>query len=139
MDRCSVCENYLTGLKEPRCKFCNFEWAKELIKDDWDILNEDDSWVDEHSIRDRLWAKGIECLSADIWADDNIAIIYGYGGNQGRVADALGINKKCVYVDPLHDVTIINLLEEKFLRYNKDALDELENELLESDVDCKES
>ena len=139
MDRCRVCENYLTGLSEPRCKFCNFEWAKELIKDDWDILNEDDSWVDEHSIRDRLWGKGIECLSADIWADDNIAIIYGYGGNQGRVADALGINKKCVYVDPLHDVTIINLLEEKFLRYNEDALDELENELLESDVDCKES
>lgn len=116
MNRCNVCENYLTGLSEPRCKFCNFEWAKELVKDDWDILNEDDSWCYDSAIRDRLWSQGIECLSADIWAFDNMAIVYGNCNNEFKLARALNVHEEVIYYDPLHDVAIINLYQEKDLR-----------------------
>ena len=115
MNRCSVCENYLVGLSEPRCKFCNFEWASELIKDNWDIFNEDDSWAYEHSIRDRLWAKGIECLGADIWGSNDMAIVFGCS-DAHKLADALNVHKKCIYPDPIHDLAIINLYQEKDLR-----------------------
>ena len=115
MNRCSVCENYLVGLAEPRCKFCNFEWAKELIRDDWDIFNERDSWAYEHSIRDRLWAKGIECLGADIWGNDDMAIVFGCS-NASELAQALNVHKECLYPDPIHDYVIINLYQEKDLR-----------------------
>ena len=115
MDRCSICENYLTGLAEPRCKFCNFEWATELVKDEWDILNEDDAWGYEYAIRDRLWAKGIECLSADIWGNNDMAIVYGCC-NAYNLANALNVHMECIYTDDLHDIAIINLYQEKELR-----------------------
>lgn len=115
MNKCNVCENYLVGLSEPRCKFCHFEWAEELVKDEWDILNEDDAWGYEYAIRDRLWSKDIECLSADIWGSNNMAIVYGCC-DEHRLAMALNVHSECIYTDPLHDVAIINLYQEKHLR-----------------------
>lgn len=116
MNRCDICENYLVGLSEPRCKYCHFEYAGDLIKDDWDILCEEDSWGYPTAIRDRLWSQGIECLSADIWGNDNVAIVYGYNGDENKLASALNVHKDVVYLDPLHDVAIVNLYQEKDLR-----------------------
>lgn len=116
MNRCNVCANYLDSVR--RCKFCHFEWADELRRDDWDILNEEDAWCDEYSIRNRLWANGIECLSADIWGGNDMAIVYGYSEDSSRLASILGVDKDVIYVDPLHDISIINLFEEKMLREN---------------------
>ena len=114
MDKCKVCENYLGEIE--KCKYCHFEWASELRTDDWDILNEDDAWSNEYAIRDRLWVNGIECLSADIWGSDNMAIVYGCSDNRHKLASVLNVHEEVIYFDPLHDVAIINLYQEKELR-----------------------
>ena len=122
--RCTVCNNYMTELD--RCKFCHFEWVDDYppcSDDPFDILDmqEEDGW--EHiQIKDRLYYKGIKCWSADIWFDNNMAIIVNpQPSNRKGIADALGIHEEVVYDDCENGLMILNLFQEKWLR---DELDE---------------
>lgn len=117
MNRCSICANHLSEID--RCKFCSFEWDERYDpckSDDWDILDlkDEDGWT-HHQIRDRLFAKGIECLFVDIWSDDDVAWVVGTT-NSSRLADALNIHEEVVYCDYDHGFAIINLFKEKYLR-----------------------
>ena len=115
-NKCFGCANRLDKLDI--CKYCHYEPLEEFKGDNWDILlcKDDDGWH-HHQILWRLYAKDIECLFADIWMSENIAILIGCNtNNMGRVADALGVNKKVLYNDSEHGLIIINLLEEKLLR-----------------------
>lgn len=114
--KCHICDNYMSGIQ--KCKFCHFEWATELpwTDDDWDILNIDDEIEWSHlQIMYRLKAKGIECIRADIWFDNNIAVIIGANANNYNVAKALGVDKRCIYADEF-GMKIINLYQEKAIR-----------------------
>ena len=95
------------------------EHLKESLARDkkWDILNlkEEDGW--EHmQIQQRLFDKGIECLFADIWFDDNIAFILGCKNGSERVARALNVHEEVIYNDFEHGLMILNLFQEKYLR-----------------------
>ena len=118
IDKCRVCENYLRGLDN--CKYCSFEWAKEYppcIDTPYDIFEMDDDIEWSHlQLLDRLHYKGIECLFADIWVDNNIAYLIGVRADKSRVADALHISEDVIYSDPDKGFMIINLFQEKYLR-----------------------
>lgn len=117
-NKCRVCNNYLNGLE--RCKFCSFEWAEEYPPcndDEWDILDLDYDIEWGHlQLIDRLFYKGIDCLSADIWWDNNLAIIIGCKASKSKVANALHISEKIIYDDMEHGLMILNLFQEKYLR-----------------------
>lgn len=84
---------------------------------DWDILNlnEEDGW--EHKqILYRLWDKNIECLTADIWFDNNVAYILGCFEPDYKIAQALNIHSDCVYAGTESGIVILNLYQEKDLR-----------------------
>lgn len=120
--RCNICDNYLRGLEQ--CKFCSFEWATEppWMGDDWDILdmNPEEEW--EHlQIQYRLKAKGIECLTADIWWDENLAIVIGAKATPNKVAEALGVDEDVIYDDSERGWMILNLYQEKCLRLGFDV------------------
>lgn len=116
--KCEFCNNFMVELGT--CKFCSFEYDKEYnpyAKDNWDILKMDpeDGW--EHiQILDRLRYKGIECYAADIWYDNNVALLIGCRDSESEIARALGIYEDCLYTDPLRDMIIINLFKERYLR-----------------------
>lgn len=118
MEKCKICENYLMGKEE--CKFCQFEYAKDLPwtnDDKWDILNLDDDIEWSHlQILYRLNAKGVDCLKADIWTDNNMAYLFLADTNPDKIADALGIHKEVVYNQDFEGLVIINLFQEKYLR-----------------------
>lgn len=127
--RCNICDNYLRGLEQ--CKFCSFEWATEppWMDDDWDILdmNPEEEW--EHlQIQYRLKAKGIECLTADIWWDENLAIVIGAKATPNRVAEALGVDEDVIYDDSERGWMILNLFQEKALRLGCDINERWETE-----------
>ena len=120
MNKCNICDNYLRGIK--RCKFCNFEYATEVpwTDDSWDILDLDDDIEWSHlQIMYRLKAKGIECVKADIWFDENIAVVVGANANTYNVAKALGVHERCIYTDEF-GIKIINLYQEKAIRLGLD-------------------
>lgn len=101
------------------CDYCNFEYLEWYIKDDWDILSLNDDYEWSHlQIQYRLKAKGIDCLTADIWCDKNIAYIVGAKAHSDEVAKALGIHQECVYDDSEKGFMILNLFQEKFIRKN---------------------
>ena len=118
INKCRVCEHYL-GLTQG-CTKCSFEWAKEYPPTDdkgFDILNLDDDLEWSHfQILDRLHFKGIECLFADIWNDNNIALLFACKADKDRVASALGVDSDCIYDDFEHGLMIINLFQEKYIR-----------------------
>ena len=116
IDKCRVCENYLRG--EDACKYCNFEWAKEYppLNDEFNIfeLDDDIEWS-HYQIMDRLRYKGIECISADIWCDEDLAIVVGALASKSKIADALGVSDNVVF-ETMHGLFIINLFMEKYRR-----------------------
>ena len=119
--KCHICDNYMSGIQ--KCKFCHFEWATEVPwtdDDDWDILDLDDEIEWSHlQIMYRLKAKGIECIRADIWFDNNLAIIIGANASNHEVAEALKIDDRCVYSDGF-GIIVINLYYEKAIRMGLD-------------------
>ena len=118
INKCKSCNNFLTKLE--RCKFCNFEYNEDYnpcAKYDWDILNlkEEDDW--EHiQILDRLHYKNIDCLAADIWYNNDVALLIGNKGSDSEVAKALNVHQDIIYNDYEHGLVILNLFQEKFLR-----------------------
>ena len=120
--RCKFCINYEEELD--KCKNCKFEYNKEYNpykSDDWDILNlkEEDGW--EHiQIIDRLYLNNIECLLADIWWDNNLAILIGTPSNTDTIADVLNVHQEVVYSLDEKGLVIINLFQEKYLRGDLD-------------------
>lgn len=118
MGRCRVCENYLRGIEQ--CKFCSFEWAIDYPptnKRYFDIFELDDDVEWTHlQMMDRLKYMGIDCLFADIWADNNLAYIIGANKDAHRVAEALNVHKESVYDCGEHPMLIINLFQEKYIR-----------------------
>ena len=115
MNKCTYCKHYID--KNSICEYCEFEYHHWYSKDDWDIFGMDDDYEWSHlQIQYRLEAKGIECLFADIWYDENIAYIVGVKAKKERVASVLGVNNECVYDDSEHGLMILNLFQEKYLR-----------------------
>ena len=122
IDKCRVCDNYLSGINT--CKFCSFEWRTDYpptIDVPFDIfdLNDDDEWT-HLQLLDRLHYKGIECLRADIWFDNNLAYLIGVKASRERVAEALHLHPEVVYSNPEDCIMIINLFQEKYLRGDLD-------------------
>lgn len=115
---CKFCQNYLSKLD--RCKFCHFEFDEShdtYKSDDWDILNlkEEDGW--EHiQILDRLRLNGVECYQADIWFDDNLAVLIGCMADKSVLSRVLNINEDVIYCDYEQGNIILNLYQEKCLR-----------------------
>ncbi len=120
--KCKFCTNYEEELD--KCKNCKFDYNKEYNpykSDDWDILNlkEEDGW--EHiQIMDRLYLNNIECLLADIWWDNNLAILIGTPSNTDAIADVLNVHQEVVYSLDERGLVIINLFQEKYLRGDLD-------------------
>ena len=116
--KCKFCSNYMSELDT--CKFCHFEFDEDsdyYVSDDWDILNlpEENGW--EHiQILDRLHLNGIDCYSADIWYDNNLATLYSCKGRVDEVARVLNLHRDVIYDDESNDVMILNLFQEKVLR-----------------------
>ena len=120
--RCKFCVNY--EKESDKCKNCQFEFNEEykfFKKDDWDILNlkEEDGW--EHiQIMDRLYLNNVECLFADIWWDNNLAILIGTTSKIGVIADVLNVHKEVIYPLDEKGLIVINLFQEKYLRGDLD-------------------
>ena len=114
--KCEICTHFING----ECKYCQFEYDEEynpFRNDDWDILDLDDECEWSHlQIQYRLWAKGIECLMADIWYGNNLAYLIGVKASRRDVADALNIHEDVVYDAGEMPILIINLFQEKYLR-----------------------
>lgn len=112
---CAICTHFING----KCKYCQFEYDEEYnpFRNDWDILNLNDDVEWSHlQIQYRLWSKGIECLMADIWWDNNLAYLIGVKASRRDVADALNIHEEVVYDAGEMPLLIINLFQEKYLR-----------------------
>lgn len=116
--KCNICKNYLAG--EEECKFCQFEYDENLPwtnDDEWDILNIDDDVEWAHfQILYRLNAKGIDCMKADIWYDNDLAYLFLVDTDEERIAEALGVHQEVVFIQELEAFVIINLFKEKYLR-----------------------
>ena len=118
--KCKFCHNYMSALDT--CKFCHFELDEsyESYKsDDWDILSlkEEDGW--EHiQILDRLRLKGIKCHSADIWFNNDMALLVGAKADLDRIARVLNVHREVLYASD-GDFVIVNLYQEKRLRYEE--------------------
>jgi hypothetical protein len=116
--KCRVCDNYLPGVDT--CKFCSFEWRTDYpptIDVPYDIFEADDDVEWSHlQLLDRLHFKGIDCWSADIWFDNNLAYLWGCKGSKSDVALALHVHEEVIYDDVEHGFMIINLFQEKYLR-----------------------
>ena len=115
---CKFCQNYLSELD--RCKFCHFEFDEEYSpykSDDWDILNlkEEDGW--EHiQLLDRLHLMGVDCYRADMWFDDNLAVLIGCLADSRTISRVLNINEEVIYrLDECGNI-VLNLYQEKCLR-----------------------
>ena len=118
--KCGYCANYMSELD--RCKFCHFEYKESVIKDDWDIFNldEDDGW--EHKqLLNRLHSKNVNCISADIYFDNNIAFLIGCYATSQKIANALNLNVESVYGNNDSGLVILNLHKEKAMRLGIDV------------------
>ena len=132
--KCEYCANYMRGISE--CKFCHFEYDEYYVSDDWDILNLDDDYEWSHlQILTRIHAKGLPCLFADIWSDDNIAWLVGCNVFTDKIADVLGIHSDCVYNQGDQSFIVINLLLEKCIRKLEDEELKDKNERNEELID----
>ena len=140
--KCHICENFYHGIG--RCKFCHFDFDEGLPWTDdsqWDIFEMDDDTEWSHlQLQYRLKSKGIDCLSADIWFDNNMAYILGPKADKYRIARALGIHEEVIYDDFERGWFLINLFQEKFLRakefYESDqSVDEISKLIIEQGFD----
>lgn len=115
---CEICKKY--DFNKEKCSICEFEFDKELYWNDdkeWDILNLDDDYEWSHlQIMYRLKSKNIECLSADIWWDNNLAYIVGAKASAQKVAHVLKVHEEVVYDAGEMPLLLINLFQEKYLR-----------------------
>lgn len=123
IEKCRVCEHYYRGLDT--CKFCSFEWATNYPPCDdweWDILDidEDIEW-NYLQILDRLHAKGVPCLFADIWRDDMLYLV-GCNAFSSKIAEVLGVHEESVYNQSDQAFVIVNLYQEKCIRRNEDEI-----------------
>lgn len=112
--KCEICSNYMTHIGS--CKFCHFEYCQRYTDDDWDILEQDFELEIHKEIQRRLYAKGIDCICADIYGDYNIAYLIGCWSSNEKIARALGVDERVVYGNNQQGLVIINLFEEKYLR-----------------------
>ena len=116
--KCKFCKKYEHSTDS--CKFCKFEFNEEYdpyLSDDWDILNLDEESDWKHiQILDRLHLKEIDCYSADIWWDNNMAYLLGIKSSVETVAKVLNMHKECIYYDGESDFMILNLFQEKYMR-----------------------
>ena len=116
--KCKFCTNYEE--ESDKCKNCKFDYNEEynpFKRDDWDILNlkEENEW--EHiQIMDRLYLNNVDCLFADIWWDNNLAILVGTTSKIETIAEVLNIHKEVIYSLEEKGLVIINLFQEKYLR-----------------------
>lgn len=114
--KCEICTHSING----HCEYCKFEYDEDynpFKTDNWDILNLNDDVEWSHlQIQYRLWSKGIECLMADIWWDNNLAYLIGVKASRRDVADALNVHEEVVYDVGEMPLLIINLFQEKYLR-----------------------
>ena len=136
--KCNYCKNKLIELDT--CKFCHFEPEDYYTRDDWDILNLDDDYEWGHlQILYRLHAKGLPCLFADTWLDNNIAWLIGCNVFTSKLAEVLGVHVECIYNQSDQSFVIINLFQEKCIRmieeYELDKSDEAKNELVKRLID----
>lgn len=113
--KCNFCSNYMSEVG--RCKFCHFEYEESVIKDDWDILDlPDDEWEHEQ-ILNRLHSKDIDCVMADIYFGNNMAYLLGCFASVDKIAKALGLHKESVYGNLDSGLVILNLYQEKHIRW----------------------
>ena len=115
--KCTICNNYNFNTEE--CSRCEFEYGEELYwnRDDFDIFKIDDEYEWSHlQMMRRLKSEGIECLYADMWWDNNLAIVIGADASRERVASALNVHRDCVYDLGTMPMYILNLLQEKLIR-----------------------
>ena len=116
--KCKICTNY--DFIDEKCCNCEFEFDEDLYwnnDEKWDILELDDDYEWSHlQIMYRLKSKNIECITADIWWDNDLAIIIGADKSVESVAEALGVSDDVVYDAGLKPLYIINLFKEKWLR-----------------------
>ena len=116
--KCKICTNY--NFVDEVCCNCEFEFDEDLYwnnDEKWDILELDDDYEWSHlQIMYRLMSKNIECLTADIWWDGDLAYVVGANKSTHDVAEALGVHKEVVYDAGLKPLYIINLFKEKWLR-----------------------
>ena len=126
--KCNFCSNYMSELG--RCKFCHFEYEEQYIKDDWDILDlPDDEW--EHKqILNRLHSQGIDCVTADIWFNNNISFLIGCFADTDRIAKVLGLHEESVYGNLDNGLVILNLYQEKHIRWDESVMKLLESKKL---------
>lgn len=117
LEKCEICKKY--NFLSKKCTLCEFEYDEDYswTSEEWDILNidEEEEWAHLQLVY-RLYSKGIECLRADIWWDNNIAYIFAPKASLDKIARALGVHKEVLYFDHLNDFVIINLFQEKYLR-----------------------
>ena len=141
--KCHICSNFFHGIGQ--CKYCHFEFDDSLpwTNDyDWDIFEIDDDVEWSHlQLQYRLKSKGIDCLEADIWFDNNMGYIIGAKASPIDVANALKIHKEVVYDDRERGWLLINLFQEKFLRaYEYGEIDQKVKDVVQSigELDEKE-
>lgn len=128
-NKCRMCKHYIFDPSKAYayedhcvCEYCNFEYDEELPydDDDWDIFNLDDDFEWSHlQILDRLDRQGVPCITADIWCDNNLAILTGCTAFPHKIASALNINEEVIYVVGDTTMVVINLYMEKNLRKQK--------------------
>lgn len=113
--KCGYCANFMYNIN--RCKFCHFEPVEYYSRDNFDILelDEDYEWV-HLQILYRLHSKNLPCSFADIWTDNNIAILMGCNVQTWKIAKVLGVHEECIYNWSDQAMIIINLYMEKCIR-----------------------
>lgn len=104
--------NYMEKLDT--CKFCSYE-EKEV-----DIVEIKDYYRLYDAIKSQLYSIGVIHPIIYVSGDLNIAYLYGCNTTVKEIAKALNIPICCISVDYIHDIMILNLLEEKLIRFMKD-------------------
>lgn len=110
--KCDNCMNYMEKLDT--CKFCSYE-EKEV-----DIVEIKDYYRLYDAIKSQLYSIGVIHPIIYVSGDLNIAYLYGCNTTVKEIAKALNIPICCISVDYIHDIMILNLLEEKLIRFMKD-------------------
>ena len=113
--KCNFCKKY--DRDADNCELCDFEYDPAYLSDDWSIFDLDDDFEWSHiQLLNRLNAKGITCIYADLWTDNNIAFLIGCNADSSSISRALNISEECVYNDYEHMLIIINLFQEKYIQ-----------------------
>lgn len=115
ISKCKSCNNFLTKLE--RCKFCHFDLKERRSNDKFfNLLSLDDGEKLKFQIISHLYNKGIECLYVDVCSENNLVLLIGIDESKSKIAKTLGIHKDVIYQDSKHNLVMLNLFQEKFLR-----------------------